>query len=1636
MRHSVPVHSPAVVVAALALLAVAAIPRTAAAQDSIPSAPGDPAFTADARAGAGRGRPGWTPGRPEPMESPARAIAAKRDSSSAAATRLGRAAREWRVGNLRAVIENLEALDFASPAFAEADRAAFLLGQAYLQLGQRAHFDALARAVSAWKRPSVYADWMEFELAWRGGEAADSLSLSGVDTSTALGRDLAGVVLIGRATRALERGADAEELLAAVPAGSRYAGTARHLRGQLAIERGDPARAFQILSALVREDTAYAARREAWLALAGLSIAGSDWSAAHQAYDGIDRDWRGQRDRIAGLLREPDLEALWRAWESSVSAGDAWRLDTGEALAGARRLAEASTDLRGRPERAFPGLGAWQPGSAVPPAPAPDADAWREVEASAVKLEEATAGHARTRWDLAREREALDSRRHYLGHGLTEVAEAEADLAARVARLDSLRSAVEALVLQLRSVRDESTRRVLRRSAEVIASCERSIRWMRAMVHFHLSGPERGRSRPMPPGFPSRDVLLAEEEALTRAILALAEDLAARAPGLIARSHDEAWGPRLVDRMLAQREEARSSLAWARVLGTTVDSARAAAATSDSLRAREARALGLERAVALQGREHRALRDRVARASLERTLAALGREREAIEYGLAVSAYGLAVRLTPAAEGGAPVVTAKPASHAGHDSGGPAGLTEESETDPASARWRAQAIARHQSFLTRHPRSFARGEMRFRLADLMLVDARQQFREQMAAYLKAQSEGRSAGLRLPVLSHAPALALYRKLLAEDPDFAHRDAALFNAAMILAEGASPEAMRLFGELVTRHPGSRYAQESHLRMGDLDFDARRFPDAATRYAHASRGPDPNLQVIALYKLGWAHFNQDRFTESADAFRAVLDLYASPSRARIQADLSREAETYLVHSLAGAGGSQAVLAYFDRIGERSYERRVLMSLAQHFRRQGRLAEAAGADQLCLERYPEHAEALVVAQRLIETRLRAGDAAAVRDARLAHAAAFAPGSRWAKAQPSDSLRDAGAAFARGAWETVADEHHRVARARGSRDDWRQALALYQAVLSHWPDGDGGAHLRMRAGEASTALGEHAAALRHYQLAASTGSDSVAADALWQRVAVTDAWYGTTRPAGGRSAPGSDSLAREVRNAADALLERFPDHRQGAPLAWRRGQLAYAHGWYADAARDFEQLTKRYPADARVPDAAVLRADALYRMEDFGGAGPAWEEALGFATAAGRDSLARRARTAIPVCAYREAEQAVARDSTDYVKHARLFEKVATRWPSYEHAHAAQYRSGLAYLRAGRTAEGALAMQTLIERFPRSATERDAHLEIARAWEGGKQPARAAEAWVKFAERYPADSSAKDARLKAGDLFAAAGLEPRAEQLRLDFLRRYPGDFEAAMEILEPLARRDLSGVGPDRPVSVLLPAKASKATASPSHLATYLKLAEAHPELASRGVIAQVRFLQGEEAEARCAAIRLSLPLAPAIAARQKWLNEAIAAWKRSVDVGVPEWAHASTFRMGEALVAFGHALEKSERPADLRGEDLLAYEEVLVQQGEVFAGRGEAVWTDLLRQMGREAEDDPWIARAKSSLWQRLGNRFFYRPEVDHPVVEAEAPERRKAETPARARAGRSRRERAADTTGRDRAPAVAQREGTGR
>ena len=131
-------------------------------------------------------------------------------------------------------------------------------------------------------------------------------------------------------------------------------------------------------------------------------------------------------------------------------------------------------------------------------------------------------------------------------------------------------------------------------------------------------------------------------------------------------------------------------------------------------------------------------------------------------------------------------------------------------------------------------------------------------------------------------------------------------------------------------------------------------------------------------------------------------------------------------------------------------------------------------------------------------------------------------------------------------------------------------------------------------------------------------------------------------------------------------------------------------------------------------------------------------------------------------------------------------------------------------------------------------------------------------------------------------------------------------------------------------------------------------------------------------------------------AVTAKQQSLEVLLGMYAACANHGAAEYTRAAAFQIGAAITHFGDALLESERPSELQGDDLLAYEEVLEEQSWPFYDRGEAAWTDLLKQSAAAVEDPgQWLARTQHELWPRVAQRFVHMPEAEYPLVAAAPP-----------------------------------------
>ncbi len=548
------------------------------------------------------------------------------------------------------------------------------------------------------------------------------------------------------------------------------------------------------------------------------------------------------------------------------------------------------------------------------------------------------------------------------------------------------------------------------------------------------------------------------------------------------------------------------------------------------------------------------------------------------------------------------------------------------------------------------------------------------------------------------------------------------------------------------------------------------------------------------------------------------------------------------------------------------------------------------------------------------------------------------------------DSLREAGDLFAREATVTAAEEIHQRARGQKRGEDWRTALGLYERLLVKWPNDPRAIAWLVSGGEAASRLDRFDDAASYFHRAAA-GEGELAREAAFQELAAMDAAVNAETQPSIRA-----RRARAFVASSSAYRARRGDDPRGKDLLWREGELGLAADADSMALRALTEFAHRYPDDARGSGALARVAERSEASGDVPRAAAAWGE-------------------------------------------------LARLWPERSDADVALYKSAAAYARIDSIPAALVAYRRLLRAYPTRELSRDAALEVGRLEETRGDSSAAAEAFADFAARYPKDTEAGAALLHAIALWDGAHAETQADATRLAYLDRYPEDLDAQFEFRERFARRELDERRSAGTLALVArpaaPARSSRgvkkrakdAASDSTPLAAYLALAVRHPEHANADFLAEVDFARGEEARADYDAARLSLPLDRSLAVKRAALERCLAEYRATLDHHVARWSEAATYRMGEAVVAFGDALVASPRPDDLSAEDRAGYDGVVEEQAWGFYDRGEEIWGELLEANAASADSttsSEWVEKTRHALWPRVAARFLHYPEAVHPVL----------------------------------------------
>jgi len=816
-----------------------------------------------------------------------------------------------------------------------------------------------------------------------------------------------------------------------------------------------------------------------------------------------------------------------------------------------------------------------------------------------------------------------------------------------------------------------------------------------------------------------------------------------------------------------------------------------------------------------------------------------------------------------------------------------------------------------------------------------------------------------------------AVAAYQQLLQDYPDYAARDAVLYQMARASeVAGDSTAALAALDELVARHPQGAHADEAQFRRGEAFFSAKRYTDAAQAYgAVLAMGPGSTFHEQALYKRGWAQFKLGEDAASSRDFLALLDtllvhdgqLRGAAQLTRPEQELSDDTLRALSLMFAADAGAVSLQSALASRGPAPYESRLYRALGDLYVEKERFQDGAEVYRSFARRQPRDPEAPILLGKATEAYGKAGFTALVLESKQELVELYGPRSAyWAERGTSIDPRVSSAVQAN--LLDLAQHHHALAQKQGGAADRDAAVRWYREYLDGFDATAAAPATRLLLADLLFEGSRYAEAADEYELAAYRYPAAPATEAGRAGYAALVAFdkAEAALPEAARAA-----LRLRAIDSALRFAQAFPQHIETPGVLTRTTKQLFDLGDRERAESVAQAVLALGPrADAAQQLVAwTVLAHTYFDSSRYAEAERAYGEVV--ARTAATDALHAESVERQAAAIYRQAETRQA--AGDAAGAVQDFMRIASVAPASPIRAKAEFDAATLLLAGKQWSEAAVVLEGFRRTYPEHELAADVDRKLAVAYVEAGQPARAAAEFERVAARETEEPQVRRAALwQAAELQQAAGDRAAATRVYTDYVRRYPlpaGPALDARQTLADLARDANDAAGRQRWLEEIIVADREAGAERTDR--TQLLAANAALELA-------------RPLDAAARSIRLGLPLEKSFPAKRKALESALSAYGRAEEYGIAQVTTAAAYAMADLYRHLGRALLESDRPRDLAADELEQYDVLLEEQAFPFEEKAIGIHERNAR-LAAQGVYDEWVQKSFADLAQLNPGRY---------------------------------------------------------
>jgi tetratricopeptide (TPR) repeat protein len=817
-----------------------------------------------------------------------------------------------------------------------------------------------------------------------------------------------------------------------------------------------------------------------------------------------------------------------------------------------------------------------------------------------------------------------------------------------------------------------------------------------------------------------------------------------------------------------------------------------------------------------------------------------------------------------------------------------------------------------------------------------------------------------------------AIHLYSALLKAYPKYERNDSVLYQLARAYELNAQPDrALASLDRLVAQYPNSHFIDEAQFRRGELLFSDKAYPKSQAAYeAVIKAGATSAFYNQSLYKHGWSLFKQGENERSLDSFAGVLDsvLISKRNGSLIEIDTLSRAnrelveDTFRVMSITFSylEGPKSIADFVKhRTPPRPYSYLMYARLGDLYMEKERYTDAADSYRAFVSQDRNNEKAPLLEMQAIEAYSKGGFPQLVLQGKKEFVENYSFGTAyWQGRDPKGEAKVV--AVLKTNLKDVAQYYHAQAQRTKDVADYQEAAKWYRSYLRSFPDDPGTAVTNYLLADTLFESKQYLDAAQEYESTAYRYGDHEKAAAAGYAAIIA---YGKLEET--LSGEPKATLHLKTIDSSLKFAQSFPAHPESAQVLTRAATELYAAKDYLRAVSTSEALLAKQPTVdvAKQRIAWTVIGNSNFDQGVFDKAEAAYTHAQGLMQPNDpeRGAIAERLAASI----YKQGEQKS--KSGDSAAAVEDYLRVSALAPSSKVRANADFDAAALLITQKQWDRAIVVLEGFRRNFPQSPLQADVTRDLAVAYSESNKPGQAAVEFEQMAQS-PKETPEvqREATLQAADLYDKAGNSAKSRTMLEAFVKHFPQPVGPAME-----ARNKLS----------VIAGKAGDFARRDYWLKDIIaadRSAGAARTDRSRALAAKATLTLAAPVRETFRSIKLVVPLKKSLAEKRKAMEAALKAYEAVADYQVADVTTAATFESAELYRQLGKDLMSSERPKNLKKDELEQYDVLLEEQAFPFEEKAIKLH-EVNAARTKDGTYDEWVQKSFAALAQLNPGRY---------------------------------------------------------